>query len=1651
MDRQTRKANLKKLQLPSTSGNKQQRKTRQTAKSIPATANTAITNYFLTPEKSNKDPVEETKDRLGISPIALAPNIPKEDVPASSDIPVKPATRTRTKRTKLDDFIFKDPNEIPDSIKNAKNALHDDNFIVPEKKAKRAPKLTLSGSQAKTSKSSRSKKQTTIKSAFLRNEQLFAEIAAQHCAADQFDGDDVQLALAISRSEAESKGLEVMNDHEIEDEVNLVDGNKDAESIREKLKKYGFRTADKTDYNTFAAAFLPKTNGRRGKSKWANKFTALTLRSPENQLKKLQDNIEKLLNSQFHTKRLSEQESLLSQYKPQSSLLKKANVHANKIILENVENINQPNDWYFVSELFDVNQLPAGHLLKDWTAIQGRDLTPTTKTKEITDKLQKLQNIYRDLEEYFSSRKRLDWTIDNENKEEQEVLEIKDNDDNKKEESPKQTEDNINTAANTKVVENQELAEMVDLIEDMQRNETEIAEFICDKKILKLLTCTKYLDTMQVSSCSINTQDTINTTQKEESNNSLAEISDDAKNMELDEMVDLTEDVQGNKREIENTGTQLTNIICDNNVLKHLQTSKLLDIKQVSSFNRNTQATINTTQKKESLEQTKSNTSLAEISDNSQTNELDEMIDLIEDMQRNEAEIENTVVKQPTNTICDNNNPTLLDIKQVSSCTINATQKPRSNSPDLFADSDVEMEECDKEVDNKTEVKTVISDAKDKSRNSSIDDMEVGVNTYEIFSSDEVKNTSSSEQNDSTLKEPSSTNLSIPDDNIIDLTQDDLQISTHNKSHNFNQSKPIEEIDLFAESPSQEEYQDLADINSNRQKSKDVQENHEETFKFSLTMETNEKEETQEQLKEFSTNKELEDIDVVCIDDIVLHEIAMDQTNTSFLNFQGSKQLETCFHKETATKEKEIIRDSLSANDTVFRELCNRYVNEDNNISTSKDKQNTDFVEILPIIKTPKKLTLETQEQLKEFSTNKVLEDDDIVLSEIAMDQTNTSFLNFQGSKQLETCFHKETATKENETIVGSLSANDTVFRELCKKYINEANNTSTSKDKQNTDSNILPTIKPPEKCEQFTNFTMDFDMTVDTNLTLKRKSMSFTAKTPLKMHKMSSNTVLTKSQSFNKSNMENVSIDLTQNEDDDDDIEQAEDDDDECLVLSDDEINYSIWQANKTANFQTSEQSQHEDDVISISDKQAASDEEQQDSDKEKIIEFPTKDKSVKEFSHLDLKDKDTSLIKVELLPEQSYSEIEVLTSKYSAAKTSHPDDLKVDRSKFGILEEYYEPMDFTPNLCTPRKVLNEASFLRSPSETTAPMKRYSNCHRSSQKFQDLINNIGAKSPTSNFNDFDEFDLMVYKSPPKTVISGKKPQGIEQLLTAEISFKERQNYPQLQKSPTSIIPLKTTQEVTYNNKTYTIRYTSSPKPDFMKYSEAELLKQLYNFGIKPLKRKQAVKMLEYIYNQTHPIVMEDDKVETPKQDIIDMEEFDLPCTSKAALRANSMLTKPSEILVSNPIISERESAEILLDVDNKKLNLQDSCGLEMLRYCIDLKAELLNEEYILQTNVTKKTPQPLLPFHIAWYNLVCSNPKLHENILMYEPIDLQEIYLFLKGLGYRYDPKDLKIFFDRRCIIFRYDLTSADVSKGKTNDTNRHVRKSKKTKVTKK
>ncbi|XP_017466782.1 PREDICTED: structure-specific endonuclease subunit SLX4 isoform X2 [Rhagoletis zephyria] len=263
-------------------------------------------------------------------------------------------------------------------------------------------------------------------------------------------------------------------------------------------------------------------------------------------------------------------------------------------------------------------------------------------------------------------------------------------------------------------------------------------------------------------------------------------------------------------------------------------------------------------------------------------------------------------------------------------------------------------------------------------------------------------------------------------------------------------------------------------------------------------------------------------------------------------------------------------------------------------------------------------------------------------------------------------------------------------------------------------------------------------------------------------------------------------------------------------------------------------------------------------------------------------------------------------------------------------------------------------------------------------------------------------------------------PVGLGELLTADMRFKklneEISSTNMLSHATLLNVAEYTPDEYEIAGRIYTTRIVTGPKPDFDQQNEAEILKQLYGFGIKPLKRKQAVKILEYIYNSTHPVVL--------------AQTIELSFSSKNENTSSDAINVELDghiVRATSHIVSSRN-----------KLQLSDCLCLNMLHCTKELLMTLEYEDYVFQTNVTKKTPRPLLPLHIAWYNLVISSTILHEMILRYKPIDLHNIYVFFKQIGYRFEPKDMKAFLDRRCIVFRYDMTHP------SRQSERHISKSK-------
>ncbi|XP_043651014.1 structure-specific endonuclease subunit SLX4 isoform X2 [Drosophila teissieri] len=456
------------------------------------------------------------------------------------------------------------------------------------------------------------------------------------------------------------------------------------------------------------------------------------------------------------------------------------------------------------------------------------------------------------------------------------------------------------------------------------------------------------------------------------------------------------------------------------------------------------------------------------------------------------------------------------------------------------------------------------------------------------------------------------------------------------------------------------------------------------------------------------------------------------------------------------------------------------------------------------------------------------------------------------------------------------------------------------------------------------------------------------------------------------------ASVDLTQN--------SSSDDEDDAILLSDEEINYSIWKSNRTAR------------DLDIDD----------DSSDSCFASPVPKKRAVPQF--------------------QTEEDLDAFLKGFSTtgngSQSSHSlnkSALSKERAEFGILDAAPSQPFSLSELQSPvskeqssDNEINwaEASFLDAP---VKPLAR-----RSSHKFNELLAKVSNPGHNSD-DDFDEFDQMVFQSTKEASSVGETndmPRGLDLLLKGEIKTTAIP-VPSAPSNQSPIVP----EQVDVDGNVYTVRVCHTPKPDFATLSESEILQQLYKYGIKPLKRKQAVKMLEFIYNQTHPIM----KTAAVR---------DLPPRSEPIVRSKS-----------SPVVMERPHSKVTklttktpptATKPKKDFKFNDGTGEELLRFSQILIPGLCDdfETFVMQTNVTKKTPQPLMPLHIAWHNLLCANPQLHESLLRYEPIDLQAVYLHFKHLGHRYDPKDLKTFFDRRCIIFRYELAAPD------KQAERHVRR---------
>ncbi|RZB40783.1 structure-specific endonuclease subunit SLX4, partial [Asbolus verrucosus] len=139
-----------------------------------------------------------------------------------------------------------------------------------------------------------------------------------------------------------------------------------------------------------------------------------------------------------------------------------------------------------------------------------------------------------------------------------------------------------------------------------------------------------------------------------------------------------------------------------------------------------------------------------------------------------------------------------------------------------------------------------------------------------------------------------------------------------------------------------------------------------------------------------------------------------------------------------------------------------------------------------------------------------------------------------------------------------------------------------------------------------------------------------------------------------------------------------------------------------------------------------------------------------------------------------------------------------------------------------------------------------------------------------------------------------------------------------------------------------------TPMANYDEMDTPKIVKELDKFGLKPLKRQRGVKLLKYIYESTHPLVNDDEGEER--------------------------------------VAKKRRTGS---------LHFEGVVG------------DIEEDEWIFERTQSKRIASCRVPLHIVWHNFVVSNPKVRENILLYEPLQLEVLHSMLKEQ-------------DKKCITIR-------------------------------
>ncbi|XP_026735302.1 structure-specific endonuclease subunit SLX4 [Trichoplusia ni] len=242
----------------------------------------------------------------------------------------------------------------------------------------------------------------------------------------------------------------------------------------------------------------------------------------------------------------------------------------------------------------------------------------------------------------------------------------------------------------------------------------------------------------------------------------------------------------------------------------------------------------------------------------------------------------------------------------------------------------------------------------------------------------------------------------------------------------------------------------------------------------------------------------------------------------------------------------------------------------------------------------------------------------------------------------------------------------------------------------------------------------------------------------------------------------------------------------------------------------------------------------------------------------------------------------------------------------------------------------------------------------------------------------------------------------------------------------------------TPKNSEYIIKTSNvTPMADYASMSTPQMNKELDKYGLKPFKRKRAIKILTHLYNQTHPTIQQ-------------LVEEDEPSPKKPRTETNTHHLSPRKLSISPQCSPRKEGSSQLTDQvlslnklaspskspaktskATKKTDVNNCVTVEThvdVNVCYEVTSEVAvikgvecdPEDWVFQKREKAKVHSCRVPLHIAFHNYVSSRRDLREAILKYEPVNIDVIHKDLVGYGHRYDPKDLLKYLDKKCITVK-------------------------------